>query len=255
MGEQKRYALVSGATGGMGRYICKSLLERGLTLYLPCRSREKEEELRHFLERESPLYKRDLVVCVQADFESFSSVLALCERVMEECGEIELLMNNAAIIAPEFKLTPDGYERSLQVNYLVPRYMTELLLPHITRQVINTVSCSTKVVSFNRFCKEIAEAEIFDIVEGRFNYNIEEHRKHFGHLKDYSRSKLLLDDFTHRLRERTLGGLYVDGADPGIVDTNIITQHRWYDSLADVLFRPLILSPERGAARITKYLK
>ena len=82
MGEQKRYALVSGATGGMGRYICKSLLERGLTLYLPCRSREKEEELRHFLERESPLYKRDLVVCVQADFESFASVLALCERVM-----------------------------------------------------------------------------------------------------------------------------------------------------------------------------
>ena len=52
-----------------------------------------------------------------------------------------------------------------------------------------------------------------------------------------------------------MGGLYVDGADPGIVDTNIITQHRWYDSLADVLFRPLILSPERGAARITKYLK
>ena len=154
MGEQKRYALVSGATGGMGRYICKSLLERGMTLYLPCRSREKEEELRHFLERESPLYKRDLVVCVQADFESFASVLALCERVMEECGQIELLMNNAAIIAPEFKLTPDGYERSLQVNYLVPRYMTELLLPHITRQVINTVSCSTKVVSFNRFCKD-----------------------------------------------------------------------------------------------------
>ena len=112
MGEQKRYALVSGATGGMGRYICKSLLERGMTLYLPCRSREKEEELRHFLERESPLYKRDLVVCVQADFESFASVLALCERGMEEGGQLDRRMNRAACNAAEVGRPADGYEPS-----------------------------------------------------------------------------------------------------------------------------------------------
>ena len=37
------------------------------------------------------------------------------------------------------------------------------------------------------------------------------------------------------------------GADPGVVNTGIITQHRWYDPLADVFFRPFIKSPEKGS--------
>ena len=36
-------------------------------------------------------------------------------------------------------------------------------------------------------------------------------------------------------------------ADPGVVDTGMITMHRWFDPLTDLLFRPLIKSPEQGA--------
>lgn len=255
MAERERYALLTGATGGMGKYICKFLIERGMVVYAPCRSRVKADELISFLKSSCADYKEGVLRFIEADFESFSSVLALCERIMEECGSIELLMNNAAIIAPEFRLTGDGYERSLQVNYLVPRYITELLLPHITRQVVNTLSCSTKVASLNPACREIANADIFDIVEGRFSYDSEAQRRKFGHLRDYSRTKLLLADYTAKLAERTMGGLYVDGPDPGIVNTGIITQHRWYDPLADIFFRPFILSAERGASRITRCIK
>ena len=36
-------------------------------------------------------------------------------------------------------------------------------------------------------------------------------------------------------------------ADPGVVNTNMITMHRWYDRVADLLFRPLISTPAQGA--------
>ena len=42
-------------------------------------------------------------------------------------------------------------------------------------------------------------------------------------------------------------GIGVFAADPGIVDTNMITMHRWFDPIADLLFRPLIKTPEQGA--------
>lgn len=39
----------------------------------------------------------------------------------------------------------------------------------------------------------------------------------------------------------------VNAADPGIVSTNIITMHMWFDPLTDILFRPFIRTPKKGA--------
>ena len=40
----------------------------------------------------------------------------------------------------------------------------------------------------------------------------------------------------------------INVADPGIVDSNMITMGRWFDRLSDLLFRPFIKTPEQGAA-------
>ena len=39
----------------------------------------------------------------------------------------------------------------------------------------------------------------------------------------------------------------VNAADPGIVSTDIITMHMWFDPLTDLLFRPFIRTPRQGA--------
>jgi len=39
----------------------------------------------------------------------------------------------------------------------------------------------------------------------------------------------------------------VNAVDPGVVNTGMITMHKWYDPLADIFFRPFIKSPEQGA--------
>ena len=62
-------------------------------------------------------------------------------------------------------------------------------------------------------------------------------------------TKLALTLFTinlaARIRER---GIVVNAADPGVVSTNIITMHMWFDPLTDIFFRPFIRTPKQGAA-------
>ena len=71
----------------------------------------------------------------------------------------------------------------------------------------------------------------------------------FWRIPIYSNTKLALTLFTidlsNRLKDK---GIVVNAADPGIVSTDIITMHMWFDPLTDILFRPFIRSPRQGAA-------
>ena len=72
--------------------------------------------------------------------------------------------------------------------------------------------------------------------------------EHYRRFKAYPDSKLAILMFTTELARRLQGrAITVNAVDPGVVNTGMITMHRWYDPLADIFFRPFIKSPERGA--------
>ena len=68
-------------------------------------------------------------------------------------------------------------------------------------------------------------------------------------LKHYSDAKYMMALYTVNFAQAHKE-ITVCAADPGIVNTGIITMHRWYDPLADIFFRPFIKSPARGARPI-----
>jgi hypothetical protein len=71
----------------------------------------------------------------------------------------------------------------------------------------------------------------------------------FWRIPVYSNTKLALTLFTVNLANRVKEkGIVVNAADPGIVSTDIITMHMWFDPLTDILFRPFIRTPRQGAA-------
>lgn len=71
--------------------------------------------------------------------------------------------------------------------------------------------------------------------------------EHYRRFKAYPDSKLAVLMFTTELARRVHGrSIVVNAVDPGVVNTGMITMHRWYDPLADIFFRPFIKSPERG---------
>ena len=144
---------------------------------------------------------------------------------------IDVLLNNAGTMNGTFGLTADGFEQTVGVNCVGTAALTLALLPlmHPGSRIVNTLSCTYRIGR----------------VDGRL---FEPDPERYARFRAYGTSKLALLLFSLELRERVARqGIGVFAADPGIVDTNMITMHRWFDPIADLLFRPLIKTPEQGA--------
>lgn len=236
MNTPEKIIVITGATGGIGIEICKYLLQSNSVILAACRNHQKGEATRKEIEHATGKQSEDKLFFFPADLCSFRSVDSFAAQIQEyltlKNKKIDILINNAGIIAPQFQLTSDGYESSLQVNYLSAKRLTETLVPHMAlsgSKIINTLSCTVK----------IGKAE-------EQEKKIEQQQKEFISLRNYSNSKRMLLQYTIELQKR-LNGISVYGVDPGIVNTNIITQQRWYDPLANIFFRPFIKTPARGA--------
>lgn len=237
-------AVITGATGGIGKVVCKYLVNNGYTIFAACRSNKKGELMRNELCNSS---NSGNLIFIPLDLKSFSSAKKFCSSVIENIvstgSKIDLLINNAGMISPVYEVTEDGYESSMQVNYLSAKLITETLLPFVCGKIINTVSCT------------ITRGSIQEIIKEPVACNKKE--SSLKSLKLYSNSKLMLALYTVQLHRNLIGNrdIQVYGIDPGIVNTGIITMHRWYDSLANIFFRPFIKTPEQGAAPLIRAIE
>ena len=251
-GNANKIAVITGATGGIGTQVCKYLVANGYTLYAATRNAGKSSQLlqtlaESFSAPDSLRDTADYINFIPLELNSRNSANEFCEAIIGKLQgkKIDLLINNAGMISPVLEITPDGHESIMQVNYLATREITSRLLPHISDngRIINTVSCTINTANYR---KALIECEKKEFIQPRRMGTI-------ASLKRYSNAKLMLAIYTASLH-RELGhngsGIMVCAADPGIVNTGIITIHRWYDFLSNLLFRPLIKSPELGAKAI-----
>ena len=219
--------IVTGATGAIGRAIARALALRGERVVMACRNAQKAEPIRRRLIDETG---NPDIESMPLDLSSLRSVAAFAEAIRSEKVSVAALINNAGTMNGSFRLTEDGLEETLGVNYVGPYVLSRLLLPCMESEsrIVNTLSVTYRI--------------------GKVDASTLEPPVRYSRFGAYSRSKLALLLFTLELARRTgTAGPRVFAADPGVVDTDMITMHRWFDPVADLLFRPLIKSPERGA--------
>jgi NAD(P)-dependent dehydrogenase (short-subunit alcohol dehydrogenase family) len=118
--------LVTGATDALGRRVAQELAAMGAKVLLHGRSPQRLEATREELRSKTSSEKANSYL---ADLSSLAAVRDLAERILLEHDSLDVLVNNAGIIAPERKETEDGYELTLIVNYLSHFLLTRLLLP------------------------------------------------------------------------------------------------------------------------------
>lgn len=228
---EKMLAVITGADGGMGTEITRAVALAGYRVIMACYDVEKAEVKRRQLMKETG--NVDLEVRA-IDLASMVSVASFADRLLKEGGRLGLLMNNAGTMETGRHITEDGLERTVSVNYVGPYLLTRKLLPLMGEgsRVVNMVSCTYAVgrLDFPDF-----------FLQGK--------KGAFWRIPIYSNTKLALTLFTielaRRVKER---GIVVNAADPGIVSTDIITMHQWFDPLTDIFFRPFIRTPRQGAA-------
>ncbi|MFV9673688.1 MAG: oxidoreductase [Acidimicrobiia bacterium] len=121
-----RVAVVTGANGGLGLETARELARRGALVVMGVRNQEKAERALADIEAEIPDARLELRAL---DLASLASVNGFAERTIDEHPEIDLLINNAGIMAIPHASTADGFEMQFGTNHLGHFALTAQLMP------------------------------------------------------------------------------------------------------------------------------
>ncbi|KAJ0914697.1 putative NADP-retinol dehydrogenase [Helianthus annuus] len=223
-GRRLPICIITGATSGLGAAAALALSKEGFFVVLgvisDIRRKNKEAHLEGF----------------KVDLSSFSSIMKfknslekwLLDSDMHQ--SVQLLINNAGILATTSQLTNDGHERMMGTNYIGPFSLTQVLLPllknsPVPSRIVNVSSFTHRNVSSFRPDKETVSGRSFSEYK---NYPCAE-------IYEYSKLCVLLFSYElHRQLHLTDGSqpVSVMAVDPGAVKTNIMRELPWLISQA-----------------------
>ncbi|MFE9449489.1 oxidoreductase [Streptomyces sp. NPDC006739] len=200
-----RRAVVTGANSGLGYVTARELARKGARVVLACRSEARGRDAVQRMRREVP--EADVEVG-RLDLGDLASVRNFAELFTREYDRLDLLVNNAGVMAPPYGTTADGFETQFGVNHLGHFALTGLLLPALL------AAPDARIVTVSSMMHALANIDIDDLnSEGRYRRWIA-----------YARSKSANLLFTHELARRLAGHggeVVAAAAHPGYADTNL----------------------------------
>ncbi|MBS1622645.1 MAG: SDR family oxidoreductase [Bacteroidetes bacterium] len=228
---QGKTVLITGASSGIGLATAAALAAKGAHILLAARDAAKLQEATSHIRSET---SNALLTTYTADLSSQLSTRALAASIKKDHQVIDVLINNAGGVFPDFKLSVDGLEMTIATNHFSQFLLTNLLLDNIRRsdyaRIVNVSSDShyNGKIDFESFTKN----------------------KGYFIMKAYAQSKLANVLFTQELAER-LAGTHVtaNSLHPGFVKTNIGNKDTsWYASAVWSLITSIgAISVEKGA--------
>ncbi|MGB2941005.1 MAG: oxidoreductase [Candidatus Dormiibacterota bacterium] len=121
-----RLAVVTGSNSGLGAVVATELAHAGAEVILACRDVAKGESVAGDIRASLP----DAMVSVEhLDLGDLGSVRAFAKKFRSAHDRLDLLVNNAGVMAPPRRATIDGFESQIGTNHLGHFALTGLLLP------------------------------------------------------------------------------------------------------------------------------
>jgi NAD(P)-dependent dehydrogenase (short-subunit alcohol dehydrogenase family) len=232
-----RLAIVTGANSGLGRSTAWELARAGATVIVACRNTAKGDEAAALIRQDVP--DADLRV-EQLDLADLDSVRSFADGLAED--RVDLLINNAGVMAPPRKTTKDGFESQFGTNHLGHFALTGRLLPRLL------AAPEPRVVSVSSGAHRMGRIR-FDDLQGE--------RRYFAWLA-YGQSKLANLMFCFELQRRaTEAGTSLKSmaAHPGYAATNLQSAGpgHWYERALGELGNRVIAQSARMGALPTLY--
>jgi NAD(P)-dependent dehydrogenase (short-subunit alcohol dehydrogenase family) len=123
-----RVAIVTGGNGGIGLEAARMLARKGARVVLACRNAEKTEAALADLRRSVP---GAALEALPLDLADLASVRAFARAFESTHAQLDLLVNNAGVMAIPRRETADGFEMQLGTNHLGHFALTALLLERL----------------------------------------------------------------------------------------------------------------------------
>ncbi|MEX0588193.1 MAG: oxidoreductase [Cyanobium sp.] len=231
-----RLALITGANSGLGLESARALLAAGATVLLACRSLERAEAARQdLLATEGGGSGAGQIELLELDLADLDSVVRAAGEVVGRYGRLDLLLNNAGVMAPPRQLTRQGFELQFGVNHLGHYALTRLLLPLLQ------ASTGARVVQVT------SGAQYF----GRLDFDDLQGERRYDRWAAYGQSKLANVVFAQELQRRC-PELLSAAAHPGLARTNlqlssIAASGARFEGVVYKLLDPLCQSAAQGA--------
>ena len=117
--------VVTGANSGLGYEATRMFADRGATVVMACRSTDRGNDAKEEILEELPDADLHVRKCDLADLDS---IRAFAERLHEDVDAVDVLCNNAGVMAIPRRETADGFEMQFGVNHLGHFALTGQLL-------------------------------------------------------------------------------------------------------------------------------
>ncbi|MFI9723699.1 SDR family NAD(P)-dependent oxidoreductase [Streptomyces sp. NPDC052396] len=214
-----RTVLVTGATSGIGWETARLLAEGGATVLVHAPDQASGEDAVARLTAAGADGK--LLHPTVADFSRLDEVRAMAAWVADRFPVLDVLVNNAAVAAPERRtLTADGHELALQVNFLAAYLLTRELSGPLSARP------GSRVIHVSSSMHRTASIAWNDINRAR----------RYSRVAAYAQSQLALTIFARSSADWTSVSVH-----PGVCDTALLPM---YAHEGD--------SPAEGAARVVR---
>lgn len=218
------FALLTGATRGIGRAAAIEIAREGIEVALVGREAERVKAVAQEAKAAgagAPVHEH------VADLTLMAEVRALADDVRGRYEHIDVLANNAGALFASRTETSEGFEQTFALNHLAPFLLTNLLRDHLDGgRVVTTASDAHK--------------------SGRLDLEDLQSERSYSAMRVYGTSKLCNILFTRELAKRA-PELHANCFHPGVVRTGFAKNENGIWKALTTLGAPLFRSPQRGA--------
>jgi len=132
---EKRFILVTGASGGIGSAISTKLAQQGYSLYL--HYHQNKEKITQMLKKLTKLYPNSEFIPIQADLRSEEGIIKLCHDIYQ----IDGMIHNSGITVQKLltQMLPEEIETLISLHLYAPIMITKNLLPKLIQRKTGSV--------------------------------------------------------------------------------------------------------------------
>ncbi|MCI5058171.1 MAG: SDR family NAD(P)-dependent oxidoreductase, partial [Flavobacteriales bacterium] len=132
---------ITGTTSGTGYVCAREIAKKGATVILLNRNSQRASDALESLQKEVPNGTFEAVTC---DLQNFGSVRDAAKQISAKYDTLDVLVNNAGVMALKDEATPDGYDIQMQTNvishFLLTKELFPLLLKSESARIVNHTS-------------------------------------------------------------------------------------------------------------------